>query len=207
MTIITTHLQNFLIFPHCNYTSTTPPPPPSPSNHHETDAFLSLWIRLLQIAHIHRMLWCVFFCVWLISLQVHPCCSTCQNFPSHFSKLIFSGCLRCSPELALFPSMVRVEKEHDWCTHACTSVSCKATFFLVVQGLPWQPSWWTGDQITRAKVHEDWVYIYGRKHCHIFFLSTRWLWHGSYTSFLVSSALLWSRHGTRSWIHSEHKGR
>ena len=65
--------------------------------------------------------------------------------------------------------MVSVEKEHDWCTHACTSVSCKATFFLVVQGLPWQPSWWTGDQITRAKVHEDWVYIYGRKHCHTFF--------------------------------------
>lgn len=134
MTIITTHLQNFLIFPHCNYTSTTPPPPPSPSNHCETDAFLSLWIRLLQIAHIHRMLWCVFFCVWLISLQIHPCCSTCQNFPSHFSKLIFSGCLHCSPELALFLSVVSVEKEHNWCTHACTSVSCKATFFWLYKG-------------------------------------------------------------------------
>lgn len=149
----------------------------------------------------------MFFCVWLISLQVHPCCSTCQNFPSHFFKLNLSGCLRCSPELALFPSMVHVEKEHDWCTHTCTSVSCWATFFLVIQGLPWQPSWWTDDQITSAKVHEDWDNIYGRKQCHNFFLSTKWLWHGSYTSFLVSSALLWSRHGTRSWIHGEHKGR
>lgn len=134
---VTTHLHLSRTFSSSQTVTTHQqlPIPSSPATTWNWCPFCLYESWLLQIPHINRMLWHMFFSAWLISLQVHPCCSACQEFSQPLCQArSLPGCLLRSPEFALPSSVDSVQKGHDWRTHAYTALSCRATVFSGYKG-------------------------------------------------------------------------